>query len=131
MESANPFLQEGIAIAVDELAFGKKLRENDQELWPDEYVKYSLKSRTSLPRLTEVMLFDGFNKYPNELVVPMAASWFKYLWQTYGSEKCRSLFVSMTELMDAEEIDGITMRIFDKTVSSLQNDWELSLNDTP
>jgi hypothetical protein len=122
------FMQEGLAIAVDELAFGRKLREGERMLWADEYMVNLIKKGSTLPYLGELMLFEGFCAHPNDIAVPMAVSWTKHLLATHGLEVYKKLYIELGELQSKEQIEHKVKEILGVSLMSSQANWVASLS---
>lgn len=121
------FLEEGIAIATDELAFYRKLREGEEMLWPDEYVQRMIVGGVPIPPLTSMLKFDDFCAHDNVVAVPMAASWTKYLLTQMTMEQYRELFVSMRENMSISELEAVFLLKTGVTLADSQNAWIRSI----
>jgi hypothetical protein len=122
MESTS-FMQEGLAITVEELAFGRKLREKDELMFPDEYIKKYLQQNVDLPLIKDLVLFDGFCDHDAVIVVPMAASFTKFLIENFKLALFKKFYLVITENMTTEEIDKHAFKIFGENLVNLQKKW--------
>lgn len=121
------FFQEGLAVAVDELAFGYKLKQRDERKWPDEYIKERIERHQSLPTISSLILWSGFSNSETAISMPMAASFTKYLLTQYGISKFKEYYISLKEHMSIEEIEAITKQIFGVDLSELESVWKETL----
>jgi hypothetical protein len=125
------FLEEGIAIAADELAFYRKLREGEEMLWPDEYVQRMLVNGVPIPPLASMLKFDDFCAHDNVVAVPMAASWTKYLLTQMTMDKYKELYVSMRENMSIPELESVFLQKTGVSLEDSQKAWLHAITPTP
>lgn len=95
------FMQEGLAIAVDDILFQRTLKEGEKQMYPDDYCR---NNKNLLPTsLTQVINLEGSGSFPNEVVVPFTASLSKFLLGEIGLEKYKKLYISLKETLSPEE----------------------------
>jgi hypothetical protein len=113
------FMQEGLAIAVDDIVFKRKLKEDGEEKFIDDWCREQI---DSIPTgLAQVINLEGFGSIENKVVVPFAASLSKYLLQTYGVEKFKEMYVGLRETSSPE----VNVKVIEN-VYGLSEDWILS-----
>lgn len=119
------FMQEGLAIAVDDLVFKRPLLEKGEHKLIDEWCRIN-KEKLPIP-LTHVANFEGFGNYANELVIPFTASFSKYLLVKYGLKKYKEMYIALKETLEAKENVEIIEGIYTESEENLLNGWVLSL----
>lgn len=105
------FMQEGLAIAVDEILFQHTLREGDQQKYPDDYCRQYAEQLPS--SISQVINLKGFGSLPNEIVVPFAASLSKYLIGEIGIERYKELYIALKETLSPDE----NLKIFESVTN--------------
>lgn len=119
------FMQEGLAIAVDDIVFKRKLLEEGQSKPIDQWCVEQL---DQMPKnLTEVINLDGFGSYPNKVVVPFAASFSKFLLLAYGLEKYKNVYVILKETAAPKENVGKILTVYGQTANDLLDEWRDSI----
>lgn len=96
------FMQEGLAIAVDDIVFGRKLKEVGEFKLIDDWCREQIDSIMKID-LALVINFDGFCSIDNELVVPFSASFSKFLLSKYGLDKYKQMYVGVKEILSPDE----------------------------
>ncbi len=115
------FMQEGLAIAVDDIVFGRKLLEEGELKFIDDWCR---EQRGQMPKsLVGVINLDGFGSLPNRIVVPFSASFSKYLLQTFGVDKYREMYVALREINTPEENVEAIERIYQQQENELFGGW--------
>ena len=115
------FMQEGLAIAVDEILFVRMLNENGVEKYVDAFCR---DAGDNLPKsLQEVINFEGFCRLPNEIVVPFTASLSKYLLGKYGLPKYKQMYVQIKETNSPQENVSIIEKITEQRGEDILNSW--------
>lgn len=119
------FVQEGLAIAVDDIVFKRKLLEDGETKFIDDWCKKQL---NRIPEtLVKVINIDGFGSLPNKIVVPFAASFSKYLLVSFGIDKYKVMYVSLKEtdtpLANVKKIE----KAYGQTEKVLLDNWRVSL----
>jgi len=106
------FMQEGLAIAVDDIVFDRELMEDGELKLVDKWCKEQLGHMPE--NLSSVINLDGFGSYPNKIVVPFAASFSKFLLKNEGVEKYKKMYVQIKEILsphkNVEVIEGVYMQ---------------------
>lgn len=118
------FMQEGLAIAVDDLVFNEKLTEKGETKTIEDWCRENI---NQLPKLTDVINFDGFNSIDNKIVVPYAAGFSKFLLQEYGLVKYQKMYVSIRETYKPKGNIKIIEKIYQKSTERLQKEFIKSL----
>ena len=83
------FMQEGLAIAVDDIVFKRKLLEEGEYKFIDDWCREQV---DSMPTIKGVINFEGFCSFENKLVVPFSASLSKYLLQKFGLAQYKKMY---------------------------------------
>jgi hypothetical protein len=89
------FMQEGLAIAVDDIVFSRKLLEDGEHKLIDDWCREQ-SNKLPIP-LTQIINLEGFGSVENKIVVPFTASLSKYLLQSFGVDKYKKMYVLMKE----------------------------------
>lgn len=120
------FMQEGLAIAVDDIVFGRKLMEEDEEKFIDDWCR---EYKGKFPKLAECINMDGFCAFENKLIVPFTASLSKFLLRTFGIEKFRQVYISLNELVPPADNVKVMENVFGLKEKELINKWGESIKD--
>lgn len=116
------FMQEGLAIAVDDLIFRKPLFENGQKKLIDDWCRHQIEN---LPQtIQEVMNFEDFADSNNQIVVPFAASLSKFLLKSYGVEKYKTMYVAMRETNSPQDNVDTIEDVYGFTENALLSKWK-------
>lgn len=119
------FMQEGLAIAVDDIVFKRNLLEEGESKVIDQWCVEQL---DQMPKnLTEVINLGGFGSFPNKVVVPFAASFSKFLLLTYGLEKYKNVYVTLKETAAPKENVGKILTVYGQTDNDLLDKWRDSI----
>lgn len=119
------FMQEGLAIAVDDIVFQRKLSEEGENKFIDDW---SLKQLAKMPStLKQVISFDGFNSMENKVVVPFAASVSKYLLQNFDVDKYKEMYVRLMETASPLENIRILEEIYRLSEKQILDQWQKSI----
>jgi hypothetical protein len=114
LERPSALFEEGIAVAYDwrfaveegevhALAQGKLMR---QELFP----------------LPSILTTRDFQAHDSATAYVVAGSFVKYLMDTYGSDKMRSLF-TVPRYSDVQEIETAFQEIYGQSISEMEGEW--------
>jgi hypothetical protein len=117
------FLQEGLAIATDELAFGYKHAIAGARCWQLEHMQKFLATKSPLPSLLEMQHFTTFADLPNEISIPIAVTWTMFLMERFGLKTYKAYYVAMTESLTTSEMQSVTSRIFATSFHELYESW--------
>lgn len=118
------FMQEGLAIAVDELVFNRKLYEHGERKFPDEWC---IEKKQGFPRLKEAINFDGFCSFDNKVVVPFAASLSKYLLDKHGLKLYREMYIKLKEINTPNKNVNILEETYGRTEVEIIKGWKNSI----
>lgn len=119
------FMQEGLAIAVDDIVFRRKLMEEGESEYIDEWCKKQL---AQIPKsLTGVINLDGFGSLPNKVVVPFSSSFSKYLLVAFGVDKYKKMYIALKETFTPQENVEILEKICGQKEKELLSYWIASL----
>lgn len=117
------FMQEGLAIAVDDIVFNRKLKENGELKFIDDWCRQQL---GQMPEgLNEAM--EGFDTLPNQIIIPFAASFSKFLLNKYGIKKYKQVYIGQKETQTIEENIKIIEATHDLSAGDLLANWKESL----
>lgn len=115
------FMQEGLAIAVDDIVFGRKLPEEGEEKFIDDWCRQQL---DKIPTLSECVNATGFYSFENKIVVPFAASFSKFLLKKYGVKKYKEMYIKLKETFLPKENMQIVEGICQFKEEELLNKWK-------
>ncbi len=119
------FMQEGLAIAVDDIVFGRKLLEEGEIKSIDDWCR---EQKEQMPKnLAGVINLDGFGSLPNKVVVPFCASFSKYLLQTFGVEKFKEMYTALRETYPPVKNVKSVEKVCQQKDSELLNGWARSV----
>lgn len=117
------FMQEGLAIAVDDIVFKRKLKEDGEYKFTDDWCREQI---DKMPKdLTSAM--EGFETIPNKIVIPFTASFSKFLLNNYGIEKYKQAYVGQKEIQTIEENIRIIEKVYNLSSKEIINNWMESL----
>jgi len=119
------FMQEGLAIAVDDIIFKRKLLEEREYKFIDDWCREQI---DNMPTIKEVINLNGFGSFDNKLVVPFSASLSKYLLQKYGLSEYKKMYTSIKETNSAIKNVEILERLFGINKKELLADWRSSIS---
>lgn len=118
------FMQEGLAIAVDDIVFERKLKEEGEFKFIDDWCREQF---AKMPKsLTQAM--EGFDTMPNQTIIPFTASFSKFLLNKYGIEKYKRVYVGQKETQTIEENTKIIEETYELTSGDLLSNWKKSLS---
>lgn len=89
------FMQEGLAIAVDDILFNRKLLEDGEHKFIDDWCREQ-SDKFPIP-LKRAINLEGFDSFENKVIVPFSASLSKYLLQTFGVDKYKKMYIRLKE----------------------------------
>ena len=116
------FMQEGLAIAVDDIVFNRKLLEDGEYKFIDDWCR-DQSDKLPIP-LKQVINLEGFGSVENKIVVPFTASLSKYLLQSFGVDKYKKMYVSLKET-DTPEINVETLeKVYGLNEQQIIDGWK-------
>ncbi len=118
------FFQEGLAIAVDDIVFGRKLPEEGETKFIDDWCRDQI---DKIPQLSQCINMEGFDSFENKLVVPFTASFSKYLLESFGVEIYKKMYISISETTSIKENINEIEKIYNMSENSLLQNWKSSL----
>jgi hypothetical protein len=93
-------MQEGLAVALDDMLFERTIHENGR--W-EKLVTY-VKEISDWSFLSHEMLnFDGFVNIPNQVIIPFTGYFSRFLIEKFGFEKYKQVYASQSELKTPDE----------------------------
>lgn len=117
------FMQEGLAIAIDDIVFGKGLLEEGEVKPIDDWCR---EQTADMPTsLVSVINMAGFSSMQNKVVVPFSASFSKFLLQVYGVERYKQMYTQLKETNTPEENVGILEHVYGLSEKELLASWEI------
>jgi len=119
------FMQEGLAIAVDDIVFDRTLLEEGEHKSPDDWCR--MQSDQLPPSLVDVINLEGFGSLPNKVVVPFSASFSKYLLQECGVEKYKQMYAQLKETDSPKENVGQIEKAYESSEQKLLQQWRDSI----
>jgi hypothetical protein len=118
------FMQEGLAIAVDDIVFQRKLLEEGESKYIDDWCREQLAKMP--PTLEQVINLDGFGSIENKVVVPFAASVSKYLLQKFGVDRYKRMYIRLMETNSPSENIGIIEEVYQLSGKQILSQWRKS-----
>lgn len=118
------FMQEGLAIAVDDIVFIRKLKEQGGFKFIDDWCREQIKF---MPKSLKNAMAN-FNNLPNEVIIPFTASFSKFLLTKFGLEKYKKVYCKLKETNPLEENIKIFTQIYNLDEKSIIKSWKLSLS---
>lgn len=119
------FMQEGLAIAVDDIVFGRELLEEGELKFIDDWCR---EQKEQMPKsLVGIINLDGFGSLPNKVVVPFSASFSKYLLQMFGMDKYKEMYIALRETNTPEENIKSIERVYQQKENELLKGWVRSI----
>lgn len=119
------FMQEGLAIAVDDIIFNRELKENGELKFIDDWCRQQL---DQIPKnLREAM--EGFDILPNQIIIPFTASFSKFLLNKYGINKYKQVYIGQKETQTVEKNIKIIEEIYNLASRNILDNWEESLSE--
>ena len=119
------FMQEGLAIAVDDIVFRRKLLEEGGHKLIDDWCREQV---NNVPAINDVVNFKGFSSFENKLVVPFSASLSKYLIQSFGLGKYKRMYVSLKETLSPGENTKTIESVYKLKEKELLDNWQLYIS---
>lgn len=117
------FMQEGLAIAVDDIVFKRKLKENEEFKFIDDWCKVQM---GKMPKnLIEAM--EGFDTLPNQIIIPFTASFSKHLLIKFGIAKYKEVYIKQKETQTIAENIKVFEDVYNLNSTELLTKWKESL----
>lgn len=118
------FLQEGLAVALDDILFHRKIYENGK--W--EPLEKLVQNINKWDLITASILnFEGFSEVPNNVSIPFAGYLSKYIIKNYSFEQFKRIYISVKEIISVEENAKVFKRIlkedFDSIVEQIKSQF--------
>lgn len=118
------FMQEGLAIAIDDIVFNRKLKEEGEFKFIDDWCRQQL---DKMPK-SLIKAMEGFNTLPNEIVIPFTASFSKFLLKKYGTVKYKQVYIGQKETQTIEQNIKIIEKVYSVSCGDLYDNWQESLS---
>lgn len=119
------FMQEGLAIAVDDIVFKRKLLEEGEHKPVDDWCREQSKE-LPIP-LVQIINLEGFGSVENKIVVPFTASLSKYLLQSFGIDKYKKMYVLLKETSSPEINVEIIEKVYGLKERQIIENWKKSV----
>ena len=119
------FMQEGLAIAVDDIVFHRRLLENGELKFIDEWCQTQL---DQIPTLDKCVNMAGFNSLENKVVVPFSASLSKYLLRQFGLPRYKNMYIQIKETFTPQQNVAVIENVYQKDQLTLLTEWEERLS---
>ena len=123
--SSTSFLQEGLAILIDELVFGNKLREAGEYRFIDEWVRYNQDKNDLKPH--DLFEIHKSSEQSPLFATPICASFCKFLVEKYGLEKFMVVYKISSELNSEDKNIKIIEDEYQKSIKSLEKKWRFKV----
>lgn len=121
------FMQEGLAIALDEIQFKRLWKISDKEQSVDAWMKEHQDEMEGITSLSNCINFEGFNSYEDSFIVPFSASLSKFLIERYGIELYKQMYSEIKETNLPADNVSIIETVYGRTEKELLLDWKESL----
>lgn len=115
------FMQEGLAVAVDDMLFNKKLLEEEKK-YVDDWCKKQINKMPT--NIHSVINIDGFNSLPNKIVIPFSASLSKFLIKKFGLDTYKKMYIKIKESFTPERNIKIIEKEYQQSEKDLINNWK-------
>ena len=119
------FMQEGLAIAVDDLVFTRPLLENGVEKRINDWCRKQL-AKLPIP-LEQVINLDGFGSFDNNLVMPFAGSLSKYLLETFSLAKYKSMYCQLSENISPDKNLSAIEEVYGLSEEAILSGWKKTI----
>lgn len=120
------FTQEGLAIAVDDIIFNRKLLEEGEHKYIDEWCREQI---DQIPHdLPKVINLAGFDNLPNKVIVPFSASFSKYLLNNFGVEIYKHVYIDLKETNSPQKNVKIIESWYRMTAHNLLKKWKETID---
>lgn len=119
------FLQEGLAVTVDELAFRNMLCEAGEYRFADEWVRQNASEHSIA--VPDILQFEALSEQNPVYAMPICASFCKYLITTYGMPLFLDLYRSCHESDLHEQTVTEFRNNYGKDLTTLEIEWQQSL----
>lgn len=116
------FMQEGLAMAIHDMIFQRKLAENKQFKTIDDWCLKNYRKISRL-KLKNVINIDGFASLPSRTVVPFAASFSKYLLENFGLKAYKKMYGAIKEIYPPAKNVKIIERVYGTSVDNLMKEF--------
>jgi hypothetical protein len=116
------FLQEGLAILIDELVFGNKLREAGEYHYIDDWVRHNTDKTDLKPH--DILDFYKSCAQPPLFATPICASFCKFLVEKYGMEKFMQVYRASSELNTEKENIRVLEKTYNEDIDFLEDEWK-------
>jgi len=118
------FMQEGLAVAVDDIIFNRKLKEEEEFKFIDDWCREQLdKMPQSLPEAME-----SFDTLPNQIIIPFTASFSKFILNNYGIKRYKQAYIGQKEIQNTEENIKVIEKTYNLTHKEFFDKWKDSLS---
>lgn len=104
-----PFLQEGLAVFMMELWWGRPLHE-----WSREFLE-----EDALIPIKSLLISTNFWKYDDKITYPESGSFTKFLIEKYGIDKFELVYCQAND----ENIQVVFENIYGKSIDELEEEW--------
>lgn len=115
-----------MAVAVDDIVFGRKLTEEGQSKFIDDWCREQLHKLPTT--LKQVVNLEGFNSMENKIVIPFTASLSKYLLLSFGINKYKEMYIRLKETMMLADNIKIIEKVYGQEGEDILNRWQNSLS---
>lgn len=118
------FMQEGLAVAVDDILFQRTLMEEGEHKFIDDWCRQQIEK---IPTLTQCIAMHGFSSFENKVVIPFTASLSKFLLNTYGVDKYKEMYIALQETLPPEKNVKLIENIYNLSEKELLKKWIMNL----
>jgi len=119
------FMQEGLAIAVDDIVFERKLMEVGEHKYIEDWCRDQI---DLMPKCLETVInLDGFGSIENKVVVPFAASFSKFLLNQFGLDLYKQMYISLYETASPKKNTDSIKQIYEMSEKTLLQSWKQNI----
>jgi len=115
------YLQEGLALLIDEMVFSNKLREAGEYRYLNEWVHHN-KGKHNIRVREQIDFYEFCAKNPI-YGTPMCGSFCMYLVKQYGLPAFLGVYKEATELLSKEDNIALIERAYGATLEELEGAW--------
>lgn len=117
------FMQEGLSVAIDDIVFNKKLKEDGEFKFIDDWCREQI---NQMPESISSAM-QSFDTLPNKIIIPFTASLSKFFLNKFGLEKYKKVYCGLKETNSIEENIKVIEEVYILDESTILSNWKSSL----
>ncbi len=118
------FMQEGLAVAVDDMVFGRKLTEESEDRFIDDWCREQI---SQMPESLKIAIKE-YDALPIKIIMPFTASFSKFLINSFGIEKYKEMYALLREDLSADENGKNIESVYNINMNELYNNWKQQIS---